>query len=302
MSTTAPQIRLGLIGFGEIGNCLGAGVRGNGLASVASYDIAAFDGPYSGLIQSRAAAAGVTLVRSPAELAAAADLILGVTPGSASQDSARAIAPHLGARHAFADVASATPKVKQAVAAILADTGATLADASIMGTPKDGVGMPILASGPAAAAVRDALVPWGMNITAVEGKLGTASGIKILRSVLMKGIEALLAEMLLGARHYGIDAQVLGSAAKSLSSRPFMDIAHGMLTTSVIHATRRAEEVEMAADALRDAGIDPILTAATAARLRLIESLGIKEKLGGQIPASYEDALDLMAANPPARA
>jgi len=292
--STAPQIRLGLIGYGEIGSCLGAGLRANGLVSVSSYDIAAFDGPYSGLIQSRAATAGVTLVRSAAELAGAADIILGVTPGSSSLDSAAAFAPHLTSSHVFADVASATPKVKKGVAERLAGTGALLADASIVGTPRDGVGLPILSSGPAAEAVRDALVPWGMRIEAVGPVLGTASGIKILRSVLMKGIEALLGEMMLGARYYGIDAQVLASASKSLSGRPFLDIAGGMLTTSVIHAKRRAEEAEMAAEALRDAGVEPIMTLPTAARLRLLESLGLKEKLGGKVPARYEDALELI--------
>lgn len=289
------QIRLGLVGYGEVGSCLGAGLRGNGLASVASYDIAAFDAPYSGLIQSRAGAAGVRLVRSPAELAEAADLILGVTPGSSSLASAAAFAPHLTARHTFADVASATPKVKQAVAAALAATGAALADASIMGTPRDGVGLPILASGPAAEAVRDALVPWGMDITAVGPVLGTASGIKILRSVLMKGIEALTGEMLLGARHYGIDAAVLESASKTLSSRPFIETAGNLVATGVIHAKRRAEEIEMSCEALEDAGVEPIMSRATVARLRLIESLGLKEKLGGKAPAGYEVAMKLIA-------
>lgn len=296
MSAAPAQIRLGLVGYGEVGSCLGAGLRGNGLASVASYDIAAFDGPYSGLIQSRAAAAGVTLVRSAAELAEVADVILGVTPGSSSLDSAAALAPHLTKRHVFADVASATPKVKHGVADRLAATGALLADASIMGTPRDGVSLPILSSGPAAEAVRDALVPWGMNITSVGPVLGTASGIKILRSVLMKGIEALVGEMLLGARHYGIDEQVLQSASKTLSSRPFVETAGNLVATGVIHAKRRSEEVEMSCEALEDAGVDPIMTRATVQRLRLIESLGLKEKLGGKVPAGYAEAMALIEA------
>ena len=107
MSVSKIQYRLGLVGYGEIGSTLGAGLRGAGLETIASYDKYAFDGPYADLIQSRAKEAGVTLVRSNQELADAADLIISVTPGSASLESADAFAPCLTSRHTFADFASA---------------------------------------------------------------------------------------------------------------------------------------------------------------------------------------------------
>src|SRR5580698_9182494 len=113
----AEQIRLGLVGYGEIGSTLGRGLRGQGLISIVAYDRYAFDGPYSGLIQQRAEEVGVPLVRDHAALAAQADLILGVTPGSASLDSAGALAAVLTPGHWFVDVASATPGIKRAVAA-----------------------------------------------------------------------------------------------------------------------------------------------------------------------------------------
>ncbi|WP_160000051.1 NAD(P)-dependent oxidoreductase [Roseomonas sp. 18066] len=284
------QIRVGLVGYGEIGSTLGEGLRANGLVEVLSYDNGAFDGPYAALIQQRAAAAGVTLVDSPAALVARVDIILGVTPGSSSIASATAFAPHLTKGKIYADVASATPKVKQAVEKILAGTGALLADASIMGTPKDGLALPILSSGPAARAVAEALTPWGMRIDPVEGPLGTASGIKIMRSVLIKGIEALLDEMLLGARYYGLADTVMASAAKTLQ-KPLDELAAGMITTGVIHAKRRAEEVAMAAEALADAGVEPLVTRGTEARLRWVESLDLKTHFEGKVPEDLETAL-----------
>ena len=294
------QHRLGFIGYGEIGSTLGAGLRGAGLAEVASYDSGAFDGPYAALIQERARAAGVVLLRSPAELAARSDILVGVTPGSASVASATDFMPHLQARHLFIDIASATPKVKQAVAAALEGSGARVADGSIVGTPKDGLALPILASGPAAEAVRDALVPWGMRIDPVGPELGTASAIKILRSVLIKGIEALLDEMLLGARRYGLEDAVLASASKTLA-RPFPELAAGLLTTGVIHAKRRAEEAGMAAEALADVGIDPIMTRSTEARLQWVEALGLKEHFGGRVPETWQQALEAIEAKLPPR-
>ncbi|MCP3381280.1 DUF1932 domain-containing protein [Bradyrhizobium sp. CCGUVB4N] len=289
------QFRLGLVGYGEIGSTIGKGLREAGLEQVFSYDKYAFDGPYADLIQSRARAAGVTLVKSNRELADAAELIFSVTPGSASLDSAASFAPVLDGRHTFLDFASATPKVKYGVAERLAKTGAVLGDGSIMGTSQMGYTMHMLSSGPAGRRVVDLLVPWGMSIEYVGEKLGTASGIKILRSVLIKGIEALIDEMLLAAGSYGLDEAVLASASKTLT-RPFMDTVASLIPSGVIHAKRRTEEVEMAAEAVADAGIEPLMARATVERLRWKQSLGLKEHFNGVIPANYKIAVEAMVA------
>src|SRR5262245_46442076 len=189
MTAERKQFRLGLVGYGEIGSTIGRGLRGAGLAAISCYDKYAFDGPYADLIQSRGREAGVTLVRSNQELADAADVIFSVTPGSASLESAQAFAPCLTSRHLFTDFASATPKIKIGVAERLKNTGALIGDGSIEGSPLQGYSMRMLSSGAAGQRICDLLVPWGMQIDFVGEKLGTASGIKILRSVLMKGIE-----------------------------------------------------------------------------------------------------------------
>ena len=288
------QFRLGLVGYGEIGSTLGAGLRGAGLERITCYDKYAFDGPYADLIQGRAREAGVTLVRSNAALAEAADLIVSVTPGVASLESAEAFAPVLTGRHTFLDFASATPKVKQGVAERLSATGALLGDAAIEGTPLHGYSMRMLSSGPAGERVRDLLVPWGMQIAFMGPALGTASGIKILRSVLIKGIEALHDEMLLAARQYGIDEVVLASASKTLD-RPWMDTVKSLTPSGVIHAKRRAEELEMSAEAVADSGVEPIMARAIAQRLRWKASLELKDHFKGIVPSTYQEALEAMA-------
>lgn len=287
------QFRLGLVGYGEIGSTLGAGLRGAGLESIACYDKYAFEGPYADLIQARAREAGVTLVRSNADLAEAADLIVSVTPGASSLESADAFAPVLTSRHTFLDFASATPKIKQGVAGKLEATGALLGDGSIEGTPLHGFSMRMLSSGPAGERVRDLLVPWGMQIEFTGPVLGTASGIKIIRSVLIKGIEALTDEMLLAAHQYGIDEIVLASASKTLA-RPWMDTVQSLTPSGAIHAKRRAEELEMSADAVADAGVEPIMARAVAQRLRWKESLGLKDHFKGVVPRTYQESLDAM--------
>ena len=155
--------------------------------------------------------------------------------------------------------------------------------------------MPILCSGPAGDRVRELLNPWGMRIEFVGAELGRASGIKILRSVLIKGIEALTGEMLLAARHYGIDEIVLASASKTLA-RPWMETVQSLIPSGVIHAQRRAEELEMSAEAVADAGIEPVMARAVAARLHWKASLGLKDQLKGVEPADYKAAMNAVAS------
>jgi Domain of unknown function (DUF1932) len=109
----------------------------------------------------------------------------------------------------------------------------------------------------------------------------------------MKGIETLTDEMLLAARHYGLDEFVLASASKALA-RPWMDTVASLTPSGVIHAKRRAEELEMSAEAVADAGVEPILARAIAARLRWKEGLGLKDHFKGVVPPNYKEALDAM--------
>ena len=97
--------------------------------------------------------------------------------------------------------------------------------------------------------------------------------------------------MLLAARSYGLDEAVLASASKTLA-RPFMETVKSLTPSGVIHAKRRTEEVDMAAEAVQDAGIEPLMTRATAARLRWKESLGLKDHFKGVVPENYQIAID----------
>jgi len=289
----ARQIRLGLIGYGEVGNGLGTGLRQQGLEQVAAFDLAAFEGPFSALNQERAQKAGVAIVRTPAELAACADYIIAVVPGGACVPAAEAIALHLTPHHRYLDLGSSTPEVKRRVGAALEGCGAAVADGGIMSSPlHDGHRILIKASGPAAETFRDALNPWGMRIDVVGATLGAATGIKILRSVVMKGLEALLHECMVGSARYGIGAEVLETISEFMDERPFAETAKFLLRSGVIHAERRGAEAAMAAEALTEVGVEPIMTRATAATLGAIAAMRLKERFGGVVPEDHQAAID----------
>jgi 3-hydroxyisobutyrate dehydrogenase-like beta-hydroxyacid dehydrogenase len=293
MAQDREQVRVGLIGYGEVGNGLGSGLRGAGLEHVIAYDIAAFEGPFSELIRSRAADAGVTLVRSPRELAEGADYIIVAVPGNECVPAAEAIADHLTARHVYVDIGSATPAVKRAVGERLERSGARVGDGGIMSSPLDhGYRVIIKASGPAAQAFQDVFVPWGMRIEAVSPRLGDGSGIKIVRSIVMKGMEALLVECAVCSARYGIQDLVFDSISETMDARPYRESIAFLLRTDVIHAERRAEEAAMSADACEEVGLEPVMTRRTSEMLQRVADMNLKEHFAGVVPDDYRVAVE----------
>jgi 3-hydroxyisobutyrate dehydrogenase-like beta-hydroxyacid dehydrogenase len=291
------QIRLGLIGYGEVGSGLGSGLRKAGLDQITAYDIAAYDGTFSALIQGRAKEANVTLARTPAELARAADVIIVAVPGSECVAAAEAFANVLDSHHIYVDIGSATPSVKRRVGEALARSGAQIGDGGIMGSPiTDGYKIPIKGSGPAARAFADLMTPWGMVFDVVSDVLGAGSGIKIVRSVVMKGMEALFIECALGASRHGIEDEVFASIAEFMDQRPFMETVKFLLRTDVIHAERRSEEARMSGEALEEVGVEPVMTRSTAKVLGRTAAMRLKERFNGIVPDDYKVAVEAIDA------
>ena len=286
-----PQVRLGILGYGEVGHGLALGLRKAGLASIAAFQRT----PHSPLTLERAQASGVRLVGSAEALADCADVVIAVTQGRESLAAARAICPGLSARHCYVDLASAAPSTKRQIAELLEGTGAAYADGVIEGSPLEHEHrLPILVSGPGASRFAGALNPWQMRIAVAGAEVGRAAAIKGLRHILMKGQIALLLEGLVAARRAGIQDEVLVSVAEWYDALPFTQNATRLVRTTIVHARRRAEEAAMARDIALDLGIDPIMTRATVATLEKVAALGLRESTGGVLPASLDAAIDLI--------
>ena len=121
--------------------------------------------------------------------------------------------------------------------------------------------------GPHAAAflpVAEALGFTGMQVFA--SALGRASAAKMCRSVMVKGMEALLTESLLAARHHGVEDTVLASLQDLFPLGDWEKLAHYMVSRSVQHGKRRAEEMHQAAATVREAGLDPWMSSSCAER------------------------------------
>jgi 3-hydroxyisobutyrate dehydrogenase-like beta-hydroxyacid dehydrogenase len=284
--------RIGFVGFGEAGYHLAKGLRQAGIE-----DIAAFDIQDTELIRQRAQETRTALQASNAGLAAASDIILSTVTANQAAAAAAQTAPHLEARHLYADLNSVSPGLKQSLAKTIEASGARFVEVAVMSAvPPHGHKVPMLTGGTAAPEFAERLTPFGMQIEVGAAQVGSAAATKMCRSVMIKGIEALLTECVLGATRYGADERVFSSLGESLPGIDWAKLATYMVGRVVMHGERRAREMEEVAETLRSAGVEPIMAQATVRRMDWSAQLGLKARFGGKDPKTYQEFAELVAS------
>ena len=293
---------VGFVGFGEAGFTIGNGLRSAGLERLFAYDIAA-DGPARGpLIQQRAVTAGATLVPTSEELARSADVILSTVTCSAALDAARQTAPWLDAGHLYADLNSVSPALKRDVAAVIHAAGATFVEAAVMAPVQPyAQRVPMLVGGPAAQRFVEMMVPFGMQPEAMDGPIGKAAAVKMCRSIVVKGVEALLAECVLAAAPYDADDKVFSSLQETWPGIDWKTLADYTMGRLVVHGERRAREMEEVAATLDAIGVDPIMAEAAARRQDWSARLDLKSHFGPDGPKTYREVVELVSRLLPSR-
>jgi len=282
--------RLAIIGFGEAGSTIAMGLREAGITDIMAADPALKD-PKRQWLRARAEAASIVIVDNVAAMAKADYVFSLVQPGLA-QTVARDYAPHIGPGALYVDLTSCGPNQKIAAGDIVMGAGHDFVDAAMLGSvPVSGHRIQTVAAGPRAKEFAERFAPYGMNIEVVGERIGNAAAIKIVRSILAKGVEALFVEALVVARRYGIVDEVLTTFASFMDQHPTRAHAERMVKAHVIHAARRADEVRMSVETAKDAGIDPILTQAIVGVLERTAATGIADKYAGKQPGSFEEAL-----------
>jgi 3-hydroxyisobutyrate dehydrogenase-like beta-hydroxyacid dehydrogenase len=276
---------VGFIGFGEAGSHIANGLVSAGLDRLFTFDIRD--------VREQAAPTRTTVVESPLALAQSSDILIAAVTASSALDAATQIAPYLDAHHLYADINSVSPARKQEIDAVIRKSGASFVEAAVMApVPSYGHRVPMLLGGNGAARFAEKMSPFGMRLEVIPGKTGTAAAVKMCRSIVVKGLEALLFECVLGANRYGAEDRVFESLNESFPGIDWKKLADYMIGRSVIHGQRRAHEMEEVAETLRAIGIDPIMAEATARRQAWSAGLDLKSEFGAEGPASYRDVLD----------
>jgi 3-hydroxyisobutyrate dehydrogenase-like beta-hydroxyacid dehydrogenase len=195
---------------------------------------------------------------SPEEAVSGADVVLSVNAAAAALGAAREALPALGPDGIYADLNTAAPALKRELAALV---GERFVDVALLGpVPARGVATPALASGPGAQAFGEALGPLGMPVRVVSAQAGDAAAMKLVRSVFMKGLAASAVESIAAAEAAG-HGDWLKDEIAGVIGRPLLD---RLLEGSRAHAARRVEEMEAAAELLRELGVEPRIARASA--------------------------------------
>ncbi|WP_243095067.1 DUF1932 domain-containing protein [Thermus thalpophilus] len=183
------------------------------------------------------------------------------------------VAPVLAPGAVYADLNTAPPRLKRALAEALSPTGALFADIALMSpVPGKGLKTPSLASGPGAPLYRERLGPLGAVVEVVGEKAGEAATRKLLRSVFFKGMAAAVVEALEAARRLGLEAEVKANIAQSLREAD-EGLVDRLVEGSLRHARRRHEEMLAAAELLLEAGVEPRVARAAAEQLATLADL-----------------------------
>jgi len=267
---------IGLVGYGEVGRIFGDALKDRPeVTAVRAWDLKFENaGPDLAPLAQSARGAGIGPCSSMQELCEQSDLVISAVTASNTLAVAEAAAPHLRPGTFFLDLNSASPGTKQRAAERVQACGARYVEAGVMtSVPPYGIRVPMLLGGPDAATLAQVLQGWGMDAKVVSADVGVASAIKMCRSVMIKGLEALVIESYATARQYGVEDHVLPTLAETFPAIDWNKQGAYFFSRVVQHGRRRAEEMREATHTVREAGFPPLMAAAIADKQQWVAEL-----------------------------
>ncbi|UZE47751.1 DUF1932 domain-containing protein [Rhodopseudomonas sp. P2A-2r] len=265
MSNASNQWRIGVVGYGEVGRILAEDLRKQDLR-VSAYDTK-LGGSQAAALQDHAAMHGVVLASSHADLAANADFIISAVTASQTVPAAQACVPGLQPQAWFLDFNSASPGAKQRAAALIDGGGGRYVEGAVMtSVPPYRLRVPLLLGGPAARELAPLLNEIGFDAKVSSDRLGIASATKMCRSIMIKGMEAMVIESFTTARAYGVEDALLASLTETFPSIDWEKQGAYFFQRVIEHGRRRSEEVREVAETVREIGLTPWSAEGTAER------------------------------------
>jgi 3-hydroxyisobutyrate dehydrogenase-like beta-hydroxyacid dehydrogenase len=265
--------KLCFIGFGEAGQAFASGLREAGVETMAAWDIL-FPEPAGQKLRAAADAIGVRAGTSASDAVHGADIVISAVTAASSLEAAQSVRPHLRDAQYFLDINSVSPGRKQETAKLLANVGRYVDVAVLAPVHPARHRTPLLLAGPHAEAINPALAAMQMRASVAGPEVGSAAAIKMVRSVMIKGIEALTLECFLAASRAGVVEEVAASLTNNYPTLDWAKIIEYNIERMANHGIRRAAEMDEVADTLRELGVDPLMATATATRQREMGRIG----------------------------
>jgi 3-hydroxyisobutyrate dehydrogenase-like beta-hydroxyacid dehydrogenase len=264
---------IGLVGYGEVGRILAEDLRPRGLA-VSACDLKLQHAVSAGPLLEHASAQGVQLTGSHAELAGRSDLVISAVTASQAVPAAQACVAGLKQGSFFLDLNSASPGAKQRAAALVAAAGGRYVEGAVMtSVPPYRIQVPLLLGGPDASALEPLVNALGFAAKLASDQLGAASATKMCRSVMIKGLEAMVIESFTAARHYGVEDAVIASLKETFPGIDWEKQASYFFQRAIEHGRRRSEEMREVAVTVKEAGLTPWSASGTAERQAWVADL-----------------------------
>ena len=193
------------------------------------------------------------------------DIVISVVHPRAALDAAAGFAPAARAGQTYVDLNSTTPMVKTEIQRLLGPLQVEVVDGVMTGagTTVDGYRIPILLAGPAAGDVQELFAAIGFNASVVSETLGSAAVVKMVRGIVIKGLDATCMEARLVAHRYGVHDELLASLSESLDRMPIREFIDMLLQTHPASCERRSIEAADIEATVLQAGVEPIMATAT---------------------------------------
>jgi 3-hydroxyisobutyrate dehydrogenase-like beta-hydroxyacid dehydrogenase len=290
-----PKPALCFIGFGEAGQAVASGLREAGVKRIAAWDILFPEAKGERLLRA-GEAIGVNCASSAAEAVRGADIIISAVTAASSVEAAQSVKAHVAGAPLFLDVNSVSPGRKQETAKLIGDA-ARYVDVAILAPIHPARHQtPMLLGGPHASMAAPVLAALGMRVTVAGAEIGAAAAIKMVRSVMIKGIEALTLECFLAAARAGVVDEVAASLKNNYPGLDWSKVVPYNLERMASHGERRAAEMEEVADTLRELGVEPLMTAATVKRQREMGEIGTQPAVRGTLSKGRAEILNAISA------
>ena len=286
---------ISFIGFGEAGQAIAAGLREAGVEQMAAWDILLPQAAGEKLRQA-GAASGVRCASSAADAVCDADIVISAVTAASSVEAAQSIKVHVTGKPFFLDINSVSPGRKQETAKLLGEA-ARYIDAAVLAPIHPARHQtPMLLAGRDAEAIAPTLAALGMHASIAGDEIGAAAAIKMVRSVMIKGIEALTLECFLAAARAGVIDEVASSMKNNYPGLDWGKIVPYNLERMASHGERRAAEMEEVADTLRELGVEPLMTSATVKRQREMGQIGSQQSVRGVLNKDRATMLGAISA------
>jgi 3-hydroxyisobutyrate dehydrogenase-like beta-hydroxyacid dehydrogenase len=289
MPTNPKRWHVGLVGYGEVGRILAEDLRQKDVG-ITAYDLKLGQ---AGPLRDHASVQGVALAASHADLAAKADFIISAVTASQAVAVAQACAPAVKKGAWFLDFNSASPGAKRRAAELIDGNGGRYVEGAVMTSiPPYRIKVPLLLGGAGAEELAPLLVALGFDAKVASRELGVASAVKMCRSVMIKGLEAMVIESFTTARAYGVEDAVLASLKETYPGIDWEKQGAYFFQRVIEHGRRRSEEVREVAETVREIGLTPWSAQGTAERQAWVADLADEGLFGPKGTAAFARSPD----------